>query len=89
MRNFHQRICFPFIKHILVIINTPAFIFLVIYCYLVTVFNQFWDWVGNHCPETLSMDNCQGCFDYSGAFKEFPLFRSALLYSTLLYSALV
>lgn len=32
----------------------------------VTIYNQFWDWVDHHCPASMSMDSCQGCFDYSG-----------------------
>ena len=32
----------------------------------VTVFNQFWDWIDNHCPENMGSANCQACDSYSG-----------------------
>lgn len=33
----------------------------------VTVYNQLWSWVDQHCPAGMSQLNCQGCYDYSGA----------------------
>ena len=31
-----------------------------------TVYNQLWDWIENHCPAGMDALNCQACFDYSG-----------------------
>ncbi|KAJ1402928.1 hypothetical protein B484DRAFT_437512, partial [Ochromonadaceae sp. CCMP2298] len=34
----------------------------------VTVYSQFWSWVGTHCDGTLHRDTCEACYDYSVTF---------------------